>query len=133
VCVQGATVLLQPNKNDYVGNSSFGQRPLRRLDGECSHISENLTNHVSLQQKMLVELQIENQELRKSLAANQHMLEVVTHTGTLPFQFTMTEFERHKRDNDRWFSPPFYTHTHGYRMCVEVNANGFDYHEGKNN
>ena len=104
-----------------------------------SHISENLTNHVSLQQKMLVELQTavtlykhENQELREALAAHQRMLEVVTHTGTLPFEFTMTEFEQHKRENDRWFSPPFYTHTHGYRMCIEVDANGFDdAHEGK--
>ena len=103
-----------------------------------SHISENLENHVSLQQKMLVELQTavtqykrENQELREALTTYQRMLEGVTHTGTLPFEFTMTEFEQHKRDNDRWFSPPFYTHTHGYRMCVEVNANGFGCHEGK--
>ena len=37
----------------------------------------------------------------------------------------MTEFEEHKRASDQWYSPPFYTHTHGYRMCITVDANGF--------
>ena len=57
---------------------------------------------------------------------NQHLktLEKVTYTGTLPFEFTITEFEQHKRASDQWYSPPFYTHTHGYRMCIRVDANG---------
>ena len=53
------------------------------------------------------------------------MLEVLTCTGTLPFEFTMTEFKQHKRASDEWYSPPFYTHTHGYRMCINVDANGW--------
>ena len=42
----------------------------------------------------------------------------------LPFEFTMTEFKQHKRANDEWYSPPFYTHTHGYSTCIKVWANG---------
>ena len=124
-----------------------------------SHISENLTEHVLLQQKMLIQLQTtvtsqqaelirykhENQQLREALTASerrfetqqatlgeqQQILETLTCTGTLPFQITMTEFEQHKWAGDRWYSPPFYTHTHGYRMCIRVDANGWDYYTGK--
>ena len=117
-----------------------------------SHIGKNLTEHVLLQQKMLIQLQAtvtsqqakltqyeqENQQLREALSASeqkfqshQHMLEVITCTGTLPFEIMMTEFEQHKRASDEWYSPPFYTHTHGYRMCIKVRANGWDYYEGK--
>ena len=38
--------------------------------------------------------------------------------------FTMTDFEWHKKDDNRWHSPPFYSHTGGYKMCLKVNANG---------
>ena len=117
-----------------------------------SHISESLTGHVLLQQKMLLQLQAavtsqqaeltqykhENQQLREALGtseqnlqAHQHMLEVLTCTGTLPFEFKITNFNQHKRANDEWYSPPFYTHTHGYRMCIKLFANGFDNFKGE--
>ena len=37
----------------------------------------------------------------------------------------MTDFEKNKTANAEWFSPPFYTHTHGYKMCINVIANGY--------
>ena len=36
----------------------------------------------------------------------------------------MDDFEQHKKSNDGWYSPPFYTHLGGYRMCLMVDANG---------
>jgi len=39
-------------------------------------------------------------------------------------QFTMPDFEKHRRAGDKWFSPSFYTHNRGYRMCLGVRANG---------
>ena len=39
--------------------------------------------------------------------------------------FTMTGFEEYKSDNDRWYSPHFYTHPNGYKMCLRVDANGY--------
>ena len=36
----------------------------------------------------------------------------------------MTNFEKNKATNSPWYSPPFYTHTHGYKMCIRVIANG---------
>ena len=40
-----------------------------------------------------------------------------------PVEFTMTDFKHHKKDE--WYSPPFYTHPHGYKMCLCVSPSGF--------
>ena len=48
-----------------------------------------------------------------------------------PFEFTMTEFSRHKANNTEWFSPPFYSHPGGYKQCLAVFANGCAGLEGK--
>ena len=115
-----------------------------------SHVSRDLSAHMSLlqmyvaahpgdtvilmpllvgsMQKLVVDnesLRNENSVLKKSVRAHQHSLEKLTHTGTLPFSFTMPDFAQHKLDDDEWFSPPFYTHTHGYKMCLRVFANGY--------
>jgi hypothetical protein len=39
--------------------------------------------------------------------------------------FVVTEYRQHKRDNDKWYSEPFYSHSQGYKMCLEVVANGW--------
>ena len=48
-----------------------------------------------------------------------------SHVGLVPFSVTMTEFRQKKRSNQEWCSPPFYTHPHGYEMCLKVYANGY--------
>ena len=45
-------------------------------------------------------------------------------------EFTMTDIEEYKRDNDEWYSPPFYTHPSGYKMCLRVDANGNGRYKG---
>ena len=44
--------------------------------------------------------------------------------------FTMTNFEEYKKDNNIWFSPHFYTHPNGYKMCLGVFANSIDKSKG---
>ena len=39
-------------------------------------------------------------------------------------EFTYAEFSKRKRYNNRYFSPPFYTHSQGYKLCLQVYANG---------
>ena len=41
-----------------------------------------------------------------------------------PVVFTINYFRKRMATNDRWFSPPFYTHVGGYRMCFSVYPNG---------
>ena len=50
--------------------------------------------------------------------------------GVLPLKITMTNFAARSkkhwlwRHSEEWFSPPFYTHPQGYKMCLSVFANG---------
>jgi len=39
-------------------------------------------------------------------------------------EFTLTEFSKRKQFNNQYFSPPFYTHPQGYKLCLRVYANG---------
>ena len=45
-------------------------------------------------------------------------------------EFTVTDFSKHKQFNNERYSPPFYTHPQGYKMCLEVHANGEGSGEG---
>ena len=47
-----------------------------------------------------------------------------------PPDTTMTGFERRKKSDERWYSPPFYTHVGGYKMCLASFANGWGNGEG---
>ena len=51
-------------------------------------------------------------------------VESLSEPGILPTELTITNFEQHKLDSDQWYSPPFYTHPQGYKMCLKVDANG---------
>ena len=52
-------------------------------------------------------------------------VESLSEPGVLPTGRTMTCLEQHKIDSDQWYSPPFYTHPQGYKMCLRVDANGY--------
>ncbi len=41
-----------------------------------------------------------------------------------PPVLTITDFQQHKRDDDKWYSPPVYTHHQGYKIGLRVYANG---------
>lgn len=47
-----------------------------------------------------------------------------------PFYFTLDNFDHYKKNSLKWFSPPFYTHCFGYRMCIGVDAGGHSVGEG---
>ncbi len=42
----------------------------------------------------------------------------------------MDNFEQHKSNDDHWYSPPVYTHPQGYKICLNVHANGYGTGEG---
>ena len=41
-----------------------------------------------------------------------------------PITFTIDNFKKRRAINNRWLSPPFYTHVGGYKMCLSVFPNG---------
>ena len=47
------------------------------------------------------------------------------HTATQSVcDFTLTKFTKRKQFNNEYYSPPFYSHPHGYNLCLKVYANG---------
>ena len=43
---------------------------------------------------------------------------------TSPFRFKLINFKTYKSESEEFFSPSFYTSRCGYKMCIEVYANG---------
>ena len=67
----------------------------------------------------------DNEALKQEVAELSSKQEkLLSYVPTFPIDITMTDFEKHKRDDDIWYSDPFYTHPHGYRVCLGVVANG---------
>ena len=59
-----------------------------------------------------------------------HITTLQHHMHIVPLQFTLREFNEHKTNSEEWFSEPFYTHPRGYRMRLNVDANGYDEYKG---
>ena len=87
-----------------------------------SHVDSSVNAHLQLvaAHAKLQEKRIEQQE--KQIGALLTQL-----TSTLqppPPVFTMTNYKQHKKDKDQWFSPPFYSHIGGYKLCISVDVTG---------
>ena len=71
-------------------------------------------------------LKASNQQLKQEATANS--LKVSVPRTCIPLNpsdiLTMNDFKQHKKDEDDWYSPPVYTHHHGYKLCLSVVANG---------
>ena len=97
----------------------------------AAHLTESMVKHVSLQAESYRQLKEENGLLKQQEAQLTQDLKLQQiYTPICPAEFTMTNFEQHKTDNDEWFSPPFYTHPKGYKFCMSVVANGCGKREG---
>ncbi len=42
-----------------------------------------------------------------------------------PLAVTMTNYSQYVRTGNMWYSPPFYTHKNGYKVCLRVDANWY--------
>ena len=68
------------------------------------------------------------QEITKQIRSD--FVPLHSHVGLVPFTVTMPNFGQKKLLDTSWYCPSFYTHSHGYKMCLNVDANGYD--EGRN-
>ena len=71
----------------------------------------------------------ENEELKQEVGRLTQDLQQIC-IPICPPVFTMDKFKQRKRDNEVWYSPPFYTHHKGYKMCVGIYANSYGEHKG---
>jgi len=58
---------------------------------------------------------------QKEMKAMKEEQDVIVHTQPV---FKMPKFNRNKKVQDIWYSPPFYTYPGSYKMCLRVDANG---------
>ena len=80
------------------------------------------------QQSIIEQLQSIIEQLQKQIVAALHVnvqkpLAIVP-VFVSPSVIVMTDFEKHKKAGDCWYSPPFYSHIGGYKMGLHVYANG---------
>ena len=69
----------------------------------------------------------EQREEMKTVKAEQRMMaDNITAGQSGPCVFKMPQYYQHKSSKQEWYSPPFYTHPGGYKMCIRVDANGHD-------
>ena len=52
------------------------------------------------------------------------LLGILISSHHVPIEIIMTEYSIHKKNDDSWYSPPFYIGPGGYKMCIRVDANG---------
>ena len=86
-------------------------------------------------EKQIKSLEVQSQQqverigkLEKQLKEKEQELEQLNmKLGMPPLHFTMSNFNQLKTRRPRacWFSPPMYTHPHGYKFCFEVWADGY--------
>lgn len=77
------------------------------------------------QQLMHVQLQIADLGRQASLDRLQHRVQTLeTLVSVPPYYFTLTNYALHKRGTTQWMCPPFYTELGGYKMAIEISANG---------
>ena len=103
-----------------------------------AHLAENYS-HITLLSVLNQRLAQKNNDMAAKLLEKDEQIERLTmstvelksslemlhhHMRVAPIQITMTEFNQHKSVSDIWYSDPFYTHPHGYKMCLRVDANG---------
>ena len=112
------------------------QKMMNFLDGKISELNDKLDREIeeTLELKVIVKiltdknrnplLEVDGRMLQVRQNAILKHLKMIPHEDILPFEFTLKEFGNHKFDDEIWFSPPFYTHINGYKMCIRVDVNG---------
>jgi TNF receptor-associated factor 4 len=104
------------------------------------HISD-LSSNLHTMTEQLKELEKNNENLKQQIdqvnyenkaekeQLDKRLLTLESSIGLPPFYFTMTDFQKILAEKTSYFSPPFYTHIGGYRMCIKVTPCGIFFGE----
>ena len=108
------------------------QMLIRRVEQDCSAqvaaVSRDLKK--AQDQRLKGHLNTLRSEIKKAQGETKeeimHELAIVRdHVVLVPVTFTMTGFQQKRSLSSSWYSPSFYTHPRGYKMCLRVDANGY--------
>ena len=126
----GCEVML-PRKDmaDHMKEDSIAHISL--LVQELTHTKQELTQKVTSQgQELEAKLKETQQQAIDRLQTQQQRdlqelrVEIEMQRDIPPVTFKMAGFDELKRKDTNWYSRPFYTGVGGYKMCLEVHANG---------
>ena len=84
------------------------------------HCDSSTANHLSL----MVASHTKLLSMLKELTDRQQHLSRIGTPVTSFVEFTLKNYKQLKLENDTWYSPPFYSHPQGYKMCLRVDSNG---------
>ena len=125
-------------KNDCGWTGELGDMDIHRCECEYESVSckyadvgckvqplrKDLLKH---EEDVQLHLQVTTEKVLELTKVNSHLLKS---TSTVPRTIRLTNYLKHKRDKDLFYSPPFYTSYTGYKMCLRVDANGWGAGEG---
>ena len=102
--------------------------------GQCCSIESSIT---SLERQWyhaiesnITSLQEQYHAIESNITSLQGQWQWQWQASLVPFTTSLYFFEQHKIDSDHWYSPPFYTHPQGYKMRLNVDANGYGDRKG---
>ena len=98
------------------------EKQIKALKEQIVQVKQDHEKSLEVQSQQQVE-RIE--KLEKQLKEKEQELEQLNmKLGMPPFHFTMSNFNQLKTKRTNWYSPPMYTHSHGYKFCIEVYPSG---------
>ena len=80
---------------------------------------------ISVLQSKVDELERSLSNMQDQLQQAEQTLQQVDKKFIPPPDFVMTDFKQRKKEDSVWYSPPFYSHVGGYKLCLRVHANGY--------
>ena len=102
------------------------EEPLRK---DLQQHGNDAILHLPLAIETVSKQQEEINELREEVKAvkEEQKIKVIGAAGRSDsYVFKFPEYYRRNLYSEEWYSPPFYTHPGGYKMCIEVDADGYD-------
>ena len=108
---------------------------LPRNDMEA-HLVDNVVNHMSLQaanyKAVVNRLHRENEELKQGVGRlTQNLQQICTPIYVHQSSQWINLSNTRELYNEVWYSPPFYTHHEGYKMCVRIYTNSYSKRKGE--
>jgi TNF receptor-associated factor 4 len=95
----------------------IGCRELIQADKMANHLLQAKDDHLEKAMDKVVELSVASSSVPKLWLRN------TSETWVCPWILEMGEFS--EKRSEVWFSPPFYTHSGGYKICLEIHGNGY--------
>ena len=117
--------LVKKHETENCGNRPTHETPVdmaatvQKLSVELQHFKTESRKEILALQNEVFELQLENCELKRQIRL--HPLPSVP-----PFYFTMNNCKHYKESEFEFHSAPFYSHLGGYKLRVEIHANGLN-------